>query len=199
MSQQSQYETEVCPISLSEIYPAAATGPTGLGTTLACGHRFHCTCIHNLYKANKNKFDGVRCEMLVPMCPLCRKEIHSKEYQPTRILSERKLKNLQAFLKEPDYAELPVENRPLRQSQRIVIVDRIERRELLNRLIRERERLLSTQTDVIVEPVANPSGTPSSFLKPHRAQMVQLSHQSRHVSGLCWSRRPSQVTRVREG
>lgn len=115
---------------------------------------------------------------MVPQCPLCRERVRARDIQTPRPLTSGKVAQIQGMLKEPAYARIAEGQRPLRSSWRIVIVERQERQQALDNLIRERERLIGSQQgvisepsgplaiksgrssqDVISEPVAGPSGT----------------------------------------
>lgn len=111
--------------------------------TLRCGHKYHKTCLTVLYRSTKNVYDESLGGCLEPQCPRCLARIHSDDIRGgPRVISEQERAEADRLRKEPSYAGLPHNQRPLRLARYLVIIERSERERALNDLIARREKLL---------------------------------------------------------
>lgn len=111
---------------------------------LPCGHIFHKGCLRTLYKSTKNCYTEDTFEELVPSCPICRRRIRRRHLPDVRIHPEaaaRRFDQHQRVISEPAFAQMSLDERPLRLARAIIVVERAERQRALDELIAQRERL----------------------------------------------------------
>lgn len=168
---------EDCPICLVSL-------TIGSSHSLTCNHAFHSRCIRVHYYANKDKFLEDTFEHLTPTCPICRKRIRAKDlpsYKPKTFddLGPSELERITT----PAYASMSEDERPLRLVRRAIIIEREERRQALDRLLAERERL-----DVSRRAASNEvqQPTPAVYQRsptPLRSVSTQRSSSSQELVG----------------
>jgi hypothetical protein len=104
---------------------------------LRCGHIFHPLCIRTVYDKTINRIDEATLLPLKPSCPMCRADLHSDH-----IPSRRRLEHFQR-LREPAYAQMSANDRPLRLSRETFILNRENAQRSLDRLMEQRAEMLA--------------------------------------------------------
>lgn len=136
--------SESCPICLCEL--------AGGAWKLPCSHIFHKKCIRILYRSTKNCYTEDSFERLVPSCPICRRRIHGSDLPPRRKDAEIRAMQMEERLRvisEPAFAQMSLEERPLRLTRELIVLERVERERALHDLMAQRENLFGgrRQTD----------------------------------------------------
>lgn len=128
------------------------------GNLKSCGHKFHISCIRMLYFGNIFYHEGSK-KRIHPKCPLCRIKLHRYDIpgQSESTTEKDGFRINPDLINEPAHVSLPAERR---LSRHRILMQENERKQALDRLIAERERLKNlrassseTNTNVIVENI----------------------------------------------
>lgn len=117
---------------------------------LPCGHYAHNDCARTQYKSQKNVY--VDYTPLIPSCPICRAQIHSRDL-PEKTPAEKKWledrekrerdEEARLLNQRPSYASMRPGERPLRSNKAKRLMERSERQHALDRLIKLRNRIIA--------------------------------------------------------
>lgn len=122
---------------------------------LPCGHKHHPRCIDKYYEANCGNYDKYNdCQHIPPECPICRARLepeHLPFYKGPTLPTPEQLREI---ILTPSFAAQHPSERPQRLARRARIIHLEERERLLNQLLEQRRRFLtSTQSTSQTSPV----------------------------------------------
>lgn len=127
-----------------------------------------------LYRSTKHYYAENSFEKLTPSCPMCRKRIHGKDLPFGRRDPLYKAKfeaERQRVISEPSFAQMSAEERPLRLTRQLIIVEKAERQKALADLMAQRDRIYGRSAKVSSD---EPQPSTSSGITRRRARRAVL-------------------------
>ncbi|CAA2977001.1 E3 ubiquitin- ligase SDIR1-like [Olea europaea subsp. europaea] len=168
--------------------------------TLPCSHQFHLQCIREVYRVNLNRVDYDTSERLVPRCPNCRTQFHSRDLPQESREEQLNHPAVQEVLNTPNWASMPAEQRPMRLVRNLFVVRPESIRNAIEELASRRAVILERQRQAEQEsqPISSISSESSVSLRDCRpARKGPVLHSSSSSSSSGSSIRP--VVRVHFG